>query len=289
MAPAANGPKSEDKKADQYVSIEVPALDENDCSTFPELWTTEALLAKRHQFSISGRLDLWNAQYLQDPILMEGSIVKSSSWRRWDKNEPVKGSPDEVDFVPPNCQYLVMSFDTSYTKTNRADPSAMVLLGIFKYKDEESKEKFNAVILLHSAEVKMEYPELRRKISDWQKEFNPDCTLIEDKGSGSILIQDMRRSGVSVTAARVKGVEDKITRLNSVADMFTSGLVFYIPTPQNARVIQQVNDVPAVDHDDLCDALVHGLRHIRRGGTIQLPMDRKSDTEEYFGPPEGFY
>ena len=220
---------------------------------------------------------------------MEGSIVKSSSWRRWNKNEPVKGSPDEVDFVPPDCKYLVMSFDTSYTKTNRADPSAMVLLGIFEHEDKEKKEKFNAVILLHSAEVKMEYPELKRKIIDWQKEFEPDCTLIESKGSGEILIQDMRRMGLSVTPAKIKGVEDKITRLNSVADMFTSGLVFYIPTIQNERVIQQVNDVPAVDHDDLCDALVHGLRHIRRGGTIQLPMDRKSETEEYHAPENGYY
>jgi predicted phage terminase large subunit-like protein len=279
-----------DKKADQFLSVEFPALNENEESTFPELWTTEMLRSKRHQFFVTGRMDLWSAQYQQSPTLMEGSIIPSSKWKRWDKNEPVNGSEDEVDFIPPDCKYTIMSLDTSYTTSKRADPSAMVLMGIFEYDDKEKKEKYNAVILLHCLEVKLEFPELKRKIRDWQKEFDPDCTLIESKGSGEMLIQEMRRSGLSVTPAKVKGIEDKITRLNSVADLVHSGLVFYIPTQQNERLVQQVNDVPAVEHDDLCDAFVHAMRHIRKGGSIELPMDYKmKDVDEYMPPENGYY
>ena len=277
-----------DKKADQFLSIEFPALDENDESTFPELWTTEMLRSKKHQFFVTGRMDLWEAQYQQRPTLMEGSIIPSSKWRRWDKCKQIPGT-DEVEFIPPDCQYVLMSLDTSYTTSKRADPSAMVLLGIFEYEDKDKKEKYNAVILLHSQEVKMEYPELKRKIKEWQQEFDVDCTLIEDKGSGAILLQDLRRAGLSVTPARVKGIEDKVTRLNSVADLVHSGLVFFVPTPQNERVVTQVNDFPATEHDDLTDALAHGLRHLRKGGSIELPFDHRSTVEEWNPPAEGYY
>jgi phage terminase large subunit-like protein len=66
--------------------------------------------------------------------------------------------------------------------------------------------------------------------------------------------------------------------------------VFYIPTQQNERLVQQVNDVPAVEHDDLCDAFVHAMRHIRKGGSIELPMDYKmKDVDEYMPPENGYY
>lgn len=278
----------EDKGADKYVSIEVCALDEQEESTFPEVWSTKELRSKKHQYQINGRLDLWEAQYQQNPVLVEGSIVPASKWKRWDKNEPIPGS-DDVEFVPPDCYYTIMSLDTSYTKTKRADPSAMTLWGMFNYQDPTTREESPAMILLYSEEVKMEFPELKRKIKEWQEEFNPDCTLIEDKGSGSMLIQEMRRAGMSVNAARVKGIEDKVTRLNSVADLFHSGLVWFIPTRTNERTVNQVADFPACDHDDLTDTVAHALRHVRKGGMIRLPMDVKVNSDEYEAPTEGYY
>jgi predicted phage terminase large subunit-like protein len=278
-----------DKKADQYLSIEFPALDENEESTFPELWTTEMLRSKKHQFFVTGRMDLWEAQYQQNPILMEGAIIPANKWRRWDKNKPIKGT-DDVEFVPPDCMYTLMSLDTSYTVTKRADPSAMTVWGIFEHKDREKDEDFNALILLYSEEVKMEFPELKRKIKVWQEEWDCDCTLIEDKGSGSMLLQELRRAGMSVTASKVKGVEDKVTRLNSVADLFHSGLVFYIPTQANERTVQQVADFPACEHDDLTDTVSQALRKVRKGGMIELPMDLKTDAgDEWMPPANGYY
>jgi predicted phage terminase large subunit-like protein len=105
-----------------------------------------------------------------------------------------------------------------------------------------------------------------------------------------MLLQELRRAGMSVTASKVKGTDDKVTRLNSVADLFHSGLVFYIPTQANERTVQQTADFPATDHDDLVDTTSQALRYVRKGGMIELPMDYKTNPGDAYEPPiNGYY
>jgi predicted phage terminase large subunit-like protein len=136
----------------------------------------------------------------------------------------------------------------------------------------------------------MEFPELKRKIMQWQEDWDPDCTLVENRGAGTMLLQELRKSGISVTPSQVKGTEDKITRLNAVADLWHSGLVWYIPTQANERTVLQLNDFPATEHDDLTDCMSQAMKYLRKGGSIRLPMDYKiveNDNWQY--PREGYY
>ncbi len=273
----------EDKNYERWISIEFPALGEDGESMFPEVWSTAELVKRKN----SMLEQYWLAQYQQDPRNLEGSILPESLWVKHSKFKKVPGS-NEVDFQPPDCSYTIMSIDTSYTSTERSDPSCVTLWGIFSEKDIETKEDVQNIILLWASEQKLEFPQLKRKVIEWNKEFEPDTLLIEDRGSGTVLLQELRRSGISCTGSKVKGTEDKVLRLNSVTDLFASKRVHYIPTACCNKVILQCSEFPGGEHDDYVDTVSQCLRYVRKNGAIKPMADYKMVQEEYFGPPEGF-
>jgi predicted phage terminase large subunit-like protein len=101
-------------------------------------------------------------------------------------------------------------------------------------------------------------------------DHNPDEVLIEAKASGQSLIQELQAD----TILPVKGIDadtDKLSRANAVTPLFESGRVFL---PEDVVWLQQghhwVRDLkeellafPAGRHDDMVDALVHALAHLR--------------------------
>ena len=74
---------------------------------------------------------------------------------------------------------------------------------------------------------------------------------------------------------------DKISRVNSVSDLFSSGIV-WIPDRRWAwEVVEECNDFPSGTHDDLVDATTLALMRFRQGGFIRLPSDEPEETR-YF-------
>jgi phage terminase large subunit-like protein len=72
--------------------------------------------------------------------------------------------------------------------------------------------------------------------------------------------------------------QDKIARVNSVSDIFASGLVW---VPKSKRwameVIEECSDFPNGDHDDQVDAMTLAVRRFRTGGFIKLDSDEKDE------------
>lgn len=50
--------------------------------------------------------------------------------------------------------------------------------------------------LLHALRRRMEYPELKRAVREQATRFNVTTVLIEDKSSGTELIQELKRDGL---------------------------------------------------------------------------------------------
>ena len=69
-------------------------------------------------------------------------------------------------------------------------------------------------------------PELKKLAWEEYKYWEPDCILIEAKASGTPLTQELRRMGIPVTAYTPSRGQDKIARMNSVAPIFESGMVW---------------------------------------------------------------
>ena len=266
----------------KYESIEFTALDENGESTFPEMWPTEELVAKKANMSPH----FWGSQYEQNPTTAGGSVIKEAWWKKWNRFTPVPGSPRELDFELPDSKFRLMVLDSAYTQNKRSNPTACLVFDVFEDFDEATQKRTDKILLIETYQKKMEFSELKRQAKEWQKKWKPDCFLIEEKSSGPMLISELREAGVFVEGVMPKPKEDKLSRLNSVSDVFASGFVYYLPTSNNRETVQQCSDFPGGRLDDCVDCVAYGVRRFRRGGFIRLPSD-DSFSEEQPSVPMG--
>jgi phage terminase large subunit-like protein len=116
------------------------------------------------------------------------------------------------------------------------------------------------------------------KAVELQELWKPDYLLIENKGTGQPLIQELLRAGIFAQEANPHRGSDKVMRTNAVADLFKSGLVW---APLGLRWVEQVRDemaaFPHGENDDLPDAAVYGLLRIRQGGLMRLSTDLEAE------------
>lgn len=71
--------------------------------------------------------------------------------------------------------------------------------------------------------------------------------------------------------------QDKIARVNAVSSLFQGGVV-YAPERRWAKeVIEECNDFPSGQNDDLVDSTTLALLRFRQGGFIRLPTDEQED------------
>ena len=131
-------------KGEEWEIIELPAIMPSGKPLWPEFWPIDQLEALKEELPISK----WNAQYQQSPTGEEGALVKREWWKVWDKDDP------------PPCHFIIQSWDTAFTKSERADFSACVTLGVF-YLGENTQDPH--IILLDALQKRMEFPELKDK------------------------------------------------------------------------------------------------------------------------------
>ena len=147
---------------------------------------------------------------------------------------------------------LIVSWDTAMSAGELSDYSACVVLHL---KGEDA-------FILDVVRERLDYPDLRRKIIDlhrrWRNYTNSYALLIEDKGSGMSLIQDLKGEGIR--AIPVKPTMDKVMRMNAHTARIEAGCV-HLP-----RLASWLDDFrkelmafPAGKYDDQVDALSQAL------------------------------
>jgi len=250
-------------EADQWEVVEFPAIlnvgEEDQRSLWPEQWTLESLLRTKASMPPFQ----WNAQYMQHPTAAEASIIKKEWWQPWEQDDP------------PSCDYIIMSLDAAAEKNNRADFTALTTWGVFTMDGPDGYPQSH-VILLNALKERWEFPTLKQRAYEEYEEWQPDWFVVEKKSAGTALYQEMRAAGIPVQEFTPhRGSGDKTARLNSVADIFASGLVWYPAGRRWAEeVVDEVCGFPAMPNDDLVDSTVYALMRFRTGGFIRLPGDR---------------
>jgi len=204
----------------------------------------------------------WSALYQQSPTIDGGNILKAHWWRIWPESKKL-----------PTCDHVFLSWDTAYSddayKSN--SHSAMTAWGVFWHEPDDR----HCLILLRAWNGQIDYPELRKKAKELDKELEPDCHLIEKKASGQSLIQDMKRiPGVRVRTYNPD--KDKVTRAYSVQAMLESGQVFAPDRRWAESLIEHVSQFPngAPPSSDYTDTVTQALLYLRNGWWIEHPEDK---------------
>ena len=86
-----------------------------------------------------------------------------------------------------------------------------------------------------------------------------------------------------------RGSGDKTARLNSVADIVQSGLVWVPQTRWAEEVVEEVAGFPFMRNDDLVDSTVMALMRFRQGGSIRLPSDEAEEPLLFKQRHGGYY
>ena len=251
-----------EKDGDEWDIIEFPAILPSGKALWPQFWDIKELEVLREELP----LPKWQAQYQQQPTSEEGALVKRDWWRAWEEENP------------PQCTYVIQSWDTAFTKNERSDYSACTTWGVFYLNEDELQPN---VILLDAFKARLEFPELKEKAFNMYKEWQPDSFIVEGKASGLPLIGELRRMGIPVSEFTPTRGNDKIARLNSVTDLFASGKVWAPPRRWADEVIEEMASFPNSDHDDLVDSSTQALIRFRQGGFLRLPSD-EPDEPQYF-------
>ena len=249
--------------------IELPAIMPSGNPLWPEFWPLKELMAVKEEIGIYK----WNAQYQQQPTGEEGAIIKRESWRRW-KSE-----------VPPPCDFIIQSWDTAFTKSERADYSACTTWGVFSLNEDPTDKH---IILLDAYRDKLEFPALKKAALEGYKEWQPDAFIVEAKAAGAPLVFELRSMGIPVSEYTPTRGNDKFVRLNSVADLFNSGKVWAPDKRWADDLIEEMARFPNAEHDDYVDSSSQALIRFRQGGFLRLPSDEEEEPQ-YWRRRKAYY
>jgi predicted phage terminase large subunit-like protein len=264
-----------DEELERWEVIELPAILPSGDALFPGFWTIEELKATRATMPTAR----WMANYQQSPVSEEAAIIKRDWWKDWSKQEP------------PSCDFVVQAWDTAFSEKESACKSACVTWGVFRYRTHDDPPKTRTgIILLDAYEARIDFPELKRKARDLYEKWKPDSLVIEKKASGQPLTQELYRAGIYVTEMNASRANDKVTRTNAVADLFSAGAIW---APLGCRWVEQVRDqmaaFPIAQDNDMHDAAVWGLLRLRQGNLIHLGSDSEEDSEWQPRPATKYY
>jgi predicted phage terminase large subunit-like protein len=247
-----------DRDGELWDMISLPAILPTGKPLWPEFWSLDELTKLREELP----LPKWQAQYQQNPTSEEGAIVKREWWKVWEGENP------------PPCEFVIQSWDTAFTKNERSDYSACTTWGVFHL--NEDPENTN-IILLDALKERLEFPELKQRAMDMYREWEPDACIVEAKASGAPLIFELRKMGIPVQEFTPTRGNDKITRVNSVSDLFASGKVWAPRKRWAEEVVEEMAAFPNSDHDDLVDSATQALIRFRKGGFLRLESDEPDE------------
>ena len=253
--------------------VELPAILNEDTDDEKSLWPEQWPLATLKTTKASIDPQYWNAQYMQQPTSNAAAIISRKLWRTWEPEDP------------PKCEYIIQSWDTAFEAKSRADYSACTTWGVFYNENERDEAQ---VILLDAFKERMEFPELKAAALKHWKEWEPDAFIVEKKAAGAPLIQELRNMGIPVQEFSPSRGNDKIVRVNAIADLFASGRVWAPDTRWAREVIEEVAAFPNGDNDDYVDTTSQALMRFRQGGFITLDTDEK-DEPQFFRRRQAAY
>src|SRR5258707_9744987 len=155
---------------------------------------------------------------------------------------------------PERFDRIVQSWDTANKATELSDFSVCTTWGV-KVKD---------LFLLAVFRRRLEYPALKRAVQEQLSLFGANEVLIEDKASGTQLIQELIADGC-YGVTRYQPTTDKIMRLHAQTALIENG---FVRIPENAswlaEYLHEMTVFPKGKHDDQVDSTAQFLDWVNK-------------------------
>ena len=179
------------------------------------------------------------AQYQQDPQPPSGIIVKREWLKFYDPSD-----------LPKQFDQIFQSWDTANKDTELSNFSVCTTWGL----------KDRRLFLLDVYRHKLEFPDLKRAVQELAAFHRAKIVLIEDKASGSSLIQELRAEQFSLVQAAPALHGDKVMRLRAQTAKIEGGFVLF---PKKAHwldtYLRELISFPNSKYDDQVDSTVFAL------------------------------
>jgi len=183
-------------------------------------------------------------QYQQSPSPLGCGMIKT----HWFKTYTPAVLPKEFELV-------FQSWDTANKSSELCDFSVCTTWGLHK----------KHVYLLHVLRRRLDYPDLRRTVKQQADLYGAKTVVVEDKASGTQLIQDLQSDGVHA-ATRYEPQMEKIMRMHSVSSTVENGFV-HVPTEADwlPEYLHELSIFPNGKYDDQVDSTSQALDWLKQG------------------------
>lgn len=220
---------------EKWERLNIPAETAEGESFWPEQFPWDDLKRKE----VANRY-VYAGQYMQNPAPVGGGIFKDEWWQYYD--------------AEPTFKWRAIYADTAMKTKEQNDYSVFECWGV---------TDTGKAYLVDMIRGKWEAPELLAQArAFWNKHKAGDSTLrymkVEDKASGTGLIQTLKREGVTVLP--VQRNIDKVTRAMDTAPSIEAGHV-YLPrnAPFISDLLMEASQFPNAAHDDTLDPLMDAV------------------------------
>jgi len=193
----------------------------------------------------------FQSQYQQRPTPVGGNMVK----RNWFKL--IKSGEEPARF---DCK--LQSWDTANKSGELNNFSVCTTWGAID----------GHFYLLDVYRARLNYPDLKRAVEMCRAKHSPDTILIEDKASGTSLIQELQREGNRAIAPYDPPPgNDKVMRLHALTALFENGYVFLL---ENAiwfeDYVAELTGFPGSRYSDQVDSTTQALAFLRETSSLDV-------------------
>jgi predicted phage terminase large subunit-like protein len=191
----------------------------------------------------------FQSQYQQNPAPPGGAILKTA-WLHF------------YDARPLGFSFIVQSWDTAAKSGELNDYSVCTTWGVFD----------RHYYLLDVFRKRLNYPELKRAVVEQANLHGPHSIVIEDKASGTQLIQELKSECVfGIRAYDPPPGADKTVRLYAQTASFENGRVLL---PASAgwlkEYTRELTSFPGSKHDDQVDSTTQALDYLKKNGGLEI-------------------
>ncbi len=241
-----------DNYPDDVEHIKFSARLPNGESAIPETKTTESLLASERVNPYA-----FAAQYLQEPAIIGGNLIKTENWRYYDPESP------------PKFEIKIIVADTATKAKTANDHSVIQCWGRSQHR----------AFLIDQMRGKWEPAQLLRNLRQFYAKHNTAkgavaYVAIEEAGAGFMLIQELRKKGIP--AKGIIPLSDKVSRVSEVLAFQETGMVYL---PRDAQwlaafelELAQFRRDGKSPRDDQVDTWAHSLKLMLGKGTSILAV-----------------